>query len=149
MRKTPSFKRTRKQHGLAAIETVIVLPLFLLLFFAIVEVGRLTIQCNTLTKQQRTAARFLADHAFDDATYNANIAATRNLVVYGSTVAGQTPVLNGLTPAMVNVVRQVDRIQITTTYRYVPLWGNQLPAFFGEGINVTPTFVPSVVMRIL
>jgi hypothetical protein len=80
-------------------EFALVLPLVLLVAFGITEFGRAYYQYNTLSKAIRDGARYMSSH-----TYNStNITNAQNLVVYGQTTGGSTPVLPGLTPTMINV----------------------------------------------
>jgi len=88
----------RTQRGVALVELAFVLPVLLVMTFIVTEFGRAIYQYNTLTKSVRDAARYLTIQ-----TPNTNIAQAQNLVVYGTTTAGTTPLVRGLSTAMVSV----------------------------------------------
>jgi hypothetical protein len=80
-------------------ELAMVLPLMLLVVFGITEFGRAYYQYNTLSKAIRDGGRYMSSH-----TYSAvNVSNAQKLVVYGQTAGGGTPVLPGLTTAMISV----------------------------------------------
>lgn len=54
----PVLRRLRRELGVAMVETAIVLPLFLLLVFGLVEMGRLFQTYNTVQHAAREGARF-------------------------------------------------------------------------------------------
>jgi len=85
--------------GQSLMELAMVLPLMLLVVFGITEFGRAYYQYNTLSKAIRDGGRYMSSH-----TYSAiNISNAQKLVVYGQTAGGGTPVLPGLTTAMISV----------------------------------------------
>lgn len=90
----------KSQRGAAAVEFALVaLPLAALLF-GVTELGRAMYSYDTLAKSVRAGARYLSFYNAGDV--NA-ITAAKNLVVYGQTTTGTTPLLPGLTTAMVDV----------------------------------------------
>jgi hypothetical protein len=91
--------RQSGQSGQSLMEFAIVLPLLLLIAFGIIEFGRAYYQYNTLSKAIRNGARYMSFHPYD----NTNISNAQNMVVYGQTSGGSTPVLPGLTPSMISV----------------------------------------------
>lgn len=86
----------RSQRGVAIVEFALILPMLLVLSFMTTEFGRALYQYNTLTKAARDAARYLSVQ-----TPNTRLAEARNLMLYGSTSAGSTPLVPGLTAAMI------------------------------------------------
>jgi len=91
------MKSMCNQRGAALIELAFVLPVLLIMTFIVTEFGRAIYQYDTLTKSVRDATRYLTIQ-----TPNTKVAEARNLVVYGTTTAGTTPLVPGLTTAMVS-----------------------------------------------
>lgn len=89
----------RNQKGAALVELALVLPLLLVMTFVVTEFGRALYQYNTITKGVRDAVRYLTTQTPNSGSA---VTAARNLVVYGTTTAGSTPLARGLTTAMVN-----------------------------------------------
>ncbi|MDH3645826.1 MAG: pilus assembly protein [Gammaproteobacteria bacterium] len=154
------FIHKHKQGGTAAVELAIVLPFLLLMMLAIGELGRAILQYNELTKSTRDAARYLANHAIHGSLDLIDIdakptlkAETQNLVVYGSTGAGTTPVLPGLSTADVSVIAHVDtqHVRVDVDYDYVPMLGGITMPMFGLGptFNIAIPLRASVAMRAL
>jgi hypothetical protein len=56
-----------RHRGLAIVEFVIVLPILLLMLFAVAELGRALFQYNTLTKAVRDSARYFSVNTTDTA----------------------------------------------------------------------------------
>jgi len=145
-----------RQRGVAMLELVIVLPVILLIMFAVTELGSLLLRYNTLTKSVqdgvRHAAAFgllgTAGSVYIDPALDAEI---RNLVVYGDAQGGTTPLLNGLTTGQIEiVVLQPDQIRIVATYPYTPGLGTNLPTFgFGNSVSLAVDLTASVQMRAL
>ena len=130
----PTPQRTRQQ-GVALVEFALVLPLLLTLALFVAEFGRAIMYYNTLTKSVRDAARYLSTQ-----TPGTGLAEARNLIVYGTTATGNTPLVPGLTAAMVpNPVWQVQgalpAINVVTVsvtgYTFQPMWSG----VFGKTIN--------------
>lgn len=88
--------RNTRQSGVAIIEFALVVPLLLMLSFITVEFGRAMHQYNTLAKSVRDAARYLST-----VEPNTHMTEARNLVMYGTTTAGSTPLVHGLTASHV------------------------------------------------
>jgi Flp pilus assembly protein TadG len=94
------MKTTRRlQRGVALVELALVLPVLLVMSFIVTEFGRAIYQYNTITKSVRDAARYLTTQTPGS---SAAVTAAQNLVVYGTTTAGSTPLALGLTTAMVS-----------------------------------------------
>lgn len=95
----------RHQRGAAAVEFALVAIPLIAILFGITELGRAAYTYDTLDKSVRTAARYLSFYNAGDATAQA---AARNLVVYGQTSQGSTPLAPGLTTAMVDICDAAD-----------------------------------------
>lgn len=159
----------RREDGTQLIELAFVLPILVLLFAGVVEVGRLFYTYTTLTKATRAGARYLsASKNFssgDGARRSAAVSAATNLVVCGYTAgccdpqtdadkctgAGEyAPVVHGLDASKV----QIDPLNVglvryanvsITGYTYQPLVFD-LNAMTGS-TAFTPTLAPSTRMR--
>ena len=94
-----AFKRS--DLGVQLVELAIVLPILLMLFAAVTEFGRYFYEYTTLSKSSRTAVRYLVTGYTD----GRDDAAARNLVVYGNLTGTGNPLLSGLTPANVEILR--------------------------------------------
>jgi Flp pilus assembly protein TadG len=85
-------RHKQRQSGIAAVEFVLVLPIFLILTYVAIDFGRLVFQYNTLTKTTRDAAKYIAntvrpsDYA-TNTTYQNTVTQTRNLVLCGKVSA--------------------------------------------------------------
>lgn len=86
----------KHQKGVAIIEFALILPMLLTLTFITTEFGRALYQYDTLTKGVRDAARYLSVQ-----TPGTHLAEAKNLVVYGTTTPGATPLVLGLSIANV------------------------------------------------
>jgi len=74
----------RRQQGIAIMELVIVVPILLLIFLGVSEMGRALFQYNTLSKAVRDSSRYYSTQVFN----SNDIAGTINLVKYGQTGVG-------------------------------------------------------------
>ena len=145
----------RSQKGLAIVESVIVMPIVLVVMLAVAELGNAVMQYNQLTHAVRHGVRFLASVPNGTGgTANisaADIAAASNLVVYGDLSGGSGPILQGLTTA--NVVYQDlggNNISLTVNYGYQPLLASGIPNLIqGGSIGGAFTMRAGVVMRVL
>lgn len=128
----------RRQSGLALVEFAVLLPLMLFLMFGTAELGRAFYQYNALHKSVQAGARYLADHSLGTSGVlvldPAEVAAARNLVVYGDRAAAGVPLLESLDVQDVSVsVEQGRYIRVAATYAFVPVL-SPLPRFgLGEG----------------
>lgn len=126
----------RRQGGLAAIELALVLPTVTFMMFLVAESGRALYQYNTLTKSVRDGAQYLARYGMQGtgvlAPTDAQETAARNLVIYGSPVAGTRllPVSNASTDLVVEITYQQlygagsdNAVTVSATYTYQPLFG--------------------------
>ncbi len=151
--KTPRFAY---QKGLALVEFSIMLPLLLLLLLGTAEFGRLFIQYDELVKQTRDGARYLAEHASTGTTgvttlTDEAIAQTRNLVVYGNINGNGELLIEGVTPACIDIsTGAAGHIRVSATFTYTPILFPQLPLFgLGEPISLTLPLTSSSMMRVL
>ncbi len=153
---------SRKQKGLAALETTLILPLLFLFFALTAEFGKIYYDYLTLTKQQRLASRYLAGNlpygidGIIDLTVGDRptlVAQAKNLVVYDALVSSGKPLFTGMTVNDVQITAAADNhIQISTDYKIVPLFSSLLPdlasIFGGNGAPLNITLATSSVMRI-
>ncbi len=140
----------KKNSGIAAVESLIVLPVILLILAAIVEFGTAFIRYNTLSKAVQNAVRYSISDVYGtlDPTAIANTTAIKNWVVYGQK---QTPsdgdtisnrFLDSITLNDVSITEDGDYVVVTATYTYTPML-NILD------IRTGLTFSSSAVMRTL
>ncbi|AJC20720.2 TadE/TadG family type IV pilus assembly protein [Pandoraea pulmonicola] len=73
----------RPQTGAVAVEFGLLLPVLLILFGGMVEMGHALYEYDTLTKASRNATRYLSEYSPSDPTYP--IAAAKCLAVSGTT----------------------------------------------------------------
>jgi Flp pilus assembly protein TadG len=94
-----------RRRGSSMLETVLMMPLLILLLVGMVELARATYTYYTLQKIVNTAARYMASSqgvnfcADDDAT----IAAAKNLATTGSADNSTDSILTGLTPDQLQI----------------------------------------------
>ena len=153
-----TFATRRRWHarGIASVELAIALPVLLLLLTAIVEVGRLLSEYDTLTKSVRDAARYLASNAFQGTTGVVSItpqvqSATANLVVTGNVNGTGPALLPGLVSGNVSVTNLgAGYVSVSASYTYQPILGARLPTF-GNGPPIALGFPlnATTVMRAL
>lgn len=127
-----------KQTGVALVEFALILPLLLLLTFITTEYGRALYQYNTLTKSVRDAARYLSTQNPGDTT---KYAIAKNLVVYGNPSGSGSPIVIGLTTALVpdpvwQSVGAAPVINVVTIrisgYTFTPLFASVFGVSFGN-----------------
>lgn len=122
----------KKQSGLASVELAIVTPFLLVMLLVASEFSRAFYEYNTLTKSVRDAARFVAEGAVNASTGNFelnNVAAAKNIAVYGNVAGTGTPVLKDFTPGQVTIAQQdtgggatvQEHVQVTASYPFQPL----------------------------
>lgn len=110
-----SSKQRQHEHGQAVVEFALVLPLFLLLFFGIVEFGRVWMTVNVLTSAAREGARVAS---VSGSNFTPARTAAQNVLSSGN-VAGASVTISG--PNSNNEVR----VTVTVTYRTIT--GTALP----------------------
>lgn len=146
-----------QNRGIAVVETAVMMPLLILVFLAVGELGRVFIQYSRLTHRVQAAARHVADNALTGTTGVPALSGqllneARNLVIYGAPVAVGAPAVPGLTPT--NVAVSVDAagiVRVQVTYAYQPMIGGVLPMFgFGGDIALDAiTLRPQTTVRAL
>ena len=158
--KPPTSAFPRRQRGLAAVETTIILPFLLLLAFLCAEFGRILMQYNTLNKAQQDGVRYLASNAtfagtgvitLSNTGPDGNGYVTRNLIVYGNAAGTGTPLLPGLSTGNVTINAPTPGyVRVTVSYVFTPIFGNAF-RMFGYGPNLSLNFPlqSSVQMRAL
>ncbi|MES2664354.1 MAG: TadE/TadG family type IV pilus assembly protein [Pseudomonadota bacterium] len=128
-----SIKKRKKQQGIAAVEMVVVLPVFLLLLAIVIEISNILIEYSILTRQQQVAARYLSEmHKFKTLAEIQNIG--KDLVVFNSE---KKPILRNLTRNDVKIT-VLNTIIITTNYPYKAIIFPTIPNFSNlsaSGIN--------------
>lgn len=143
-----------RQRGLAMVEFAIGLPVLLLLLMAMGELGRMLSQYNVLIQAGRDAARYAAHHILDRNTGQMSLdqvsTTSTNLAVFGHPGGSGESLLPGLGAGNVQIMTQgADHVRVTIRYRFVPVVGAAIPAFFGSGIPLGIDLVSSTVMRAL
>jgi len=93
---TPVEKR-KNERGATLVEFAIGATVFLIAMFAVIEFGRLLWTHNALSDAARRGARYAAVNKASD------VAAVKNVVVYGNPAGGAKPIVNNLSTAQVQV----------------------------------------------
>jgi hypothetical protein len=118
------------------IEFALILPLLLVLTFAVTELGRAFYQYNVLAKSVREAARYLSVRAA-----GVDVDKAKNIIVYGKPGGGGDPVVPGL--ALSNVPDPVwnytgtypviNTVTVSVTgYQFTPLTTSVLGIAFNN-----------------
>ena len=102
MLRIKNFKQDEK--GSTLVEYAIGATVFIMAMFAVLEFGRALWAHNALTDAARQGARYAALHTPGGAE-DTNI---KNLVVYGNTAGGTTPIVPGLSTSNVQITRSGD-----------------------------------------
>lgn len=137
-----------KQHGGALIELALSLPLLLILTLITTEFGRAMYQYNTITKSVRDAVRYLSVQS-----PGTHITEAQNLVVYGTTTPGQTPLTLGLSvsahvPAPTWQTEGTTPVINTVTVRVTNYtFQSMFPSVFGINLGNIPFGTISATMR--
>jgi Flp pilus assembly protein TadG len=146
----------KNQRGIAIVETVVTLPVILFLVLLCAEITNAFVDHNTLTKATRNAVRYLAENAIPGTTGVVDlqadtVTATRNLLVYGATAGGGTPILPGLAAGNVQVTDAGNNVvQVSVVYAYSGILGNSLPSLgFGADSNLAINLRATASMRAL
>jgi Flp pilus assembly protein TadG len=145
----------KKQHGLAAIEFAIVVPVMLFLMMATAEFGRVFYHYNTLTKAVQTGARYaskplLTTNKLTDLTIDGFKQEIQNFVAYGNESGTGIAVLDGFSATDTNVAvtssmaNKTITIEAQYTYNFVvlsdlPFIGYILPTLTLKSSVVTDT----------
>lgn len=95
-----------RERGQVAVEFALLLPVMILLLFGIFQVARLFYVYHTLQKALRGGAGFIA--RLSDVNYcndqDPFFGDARNFVVFGNLQGAGEPVVQGLTPEMVQII---------------------------------------------
>lgn len=148
------------QKGAETVEFAMIAVLLFAVLFAIIEIGRALFVWNALAEATRRGARMAAV-----CPYQSPVPAQVAIFDVIGGALGTSPIINGLTPAMVNVgyldkngVVTADQTLIKfaqvsiTGYTYtliIPLWGSSFtaPAFTTtlptESLGAVPTYPPA------
>ena len=140
----------RSESGTQLVELAIVLPVLLVLFGAAAEFGRFFYTYQTLAKSTRSSARFLTTKAVEGP--DGDTIAT-NLAVYGNTDGSGDPLVHGLGPEHVAIVREggvgtnYERVRVQIQdFEYQPLF--DIGGFFGDAtLSLNVNVSPSTTMR--
>lgn len=124
-----NFKRKPFSHsGVAMLEFAIILPLLLMILFGITELGRALYQQNTLYKAVSTGSRYLAragniinTDCVPQTGWTTATDTAQNLIIYGATTAGSTPLIPNLDAATAITINAGSR-ELTKT----PLEGEEV-----------------------
>ncbi|GAA5189398.1 TadE/TadG family type IV pilus assembly protein [Ferrimonas gelatinilytica] len=141
----------RKQRGVAAIEATIVLPILFLMFYAVGEFGRLLYQYNQLNGLARNAARHLVSYTSTNSTGIVGVSTlvesqVRNMAVTGQ-LSGGTPLLTGLSTDNVTLDVSQSLAILSVTYDWTPMFGESIPGFFGDAVDLSWDITATVSMR--
>jgi len=135
----PSFqkamKRFRDRSGNVMIEFAIGSGLLLAAFTGTFQFGYTFLQYNNLQNAVARGARYASLVPYDSASATPTTAfkdKVKNMVLYGSTTAGTTPVLPGLTAANINVVPYFDPTLKIPTRMTVSITGYTINSIFAS-----------------
>src|SRR5215212_9286337 len=92
-----NLRQSGNERGATLLEFAIGASVFCVAMFAVVEYGRVMWTHNALSDAARRGARYAVNHAAGD------VAAVKNVVVYGDPAGGAQPLVNNLTVANVQV----------------------------------------------
>ncbi|MCZ6709952.1 MAG: TadE/TadG family type IV pilus assembly protein [Gammaproteobacteria bacterium] len=143
-----------RTKGVVLLETIIVLPLLLVLMLVTAEFGQAFWQYSALTKSLRDGARFASSAGLLGSTgvvvitgeFQTNV---RNVVVYGNTAGTGTPVLPGFVTSAVSVDAPGDGdVIVRASYPYQALFG-LVPTFYGASASAPLTLDAAVRMKAL
>ena len=133
--------KKHSERGTAIVEFAITAAFFLMMIMAIVSGGHLFFTHNALVESTRRGARYAATQCKPNLAgcpnSDTSLARIKNVVLYGTPVAGTFPLVNNLTAANVTVEYSVNTAP-----------AGQLPNDFGVGrgtvsvkiVNYTYTF---------
>jgi Flp pilus assembly protein TadG len=155
-RRAEIAKLARNERGVQLAELAIVLPLLVLMFAATAEFGRYFYAYTTLAKGARMGSRYLATacvKSYEDTN-------AQNLVVYGNAAGTGTPILPGLDPSNISIVRKdaagnpmaagvPQTVTVSVTgFNFQPVF--DLGGLMGNnGLSLNIALTPSVTMRYL
>ena len=142
-----------KQNGLAMVEFTILLPLFLLLLFSIMELGRAFYTYAELEKLSRDSARYLsAEVAKGSATPTLqaeDVTKAKNLAIYGVISGGTNALISNLDTSHIHFILVGNNIKVEINYPYQPVL-SFIPGFYNSNdIDLGFTLTSSYSMRVL
>lgn len=136
----------KKQHGLAAVEMIISIPVLLLVMMAITEFGNAFIRYNTLNKMVQNGVRYATTNISGSASYDqiADVGEIKNIVIYGHSSVGEssTPMVEDVSTADVTVSHSNGYVTITISHEYTPMM-----MAFNPDFNFTVPLNSSAMMR--
>jgi Flp pilus assembly protein TadG len=129
-----------REKGTSAVEFALILPLLLLMLFAIIEFGFVLYDKAVITNASREGARkgiLMRDPRVSEATIKSTVSAycARNLISFGTTTTPSTTVLGAPCPA------SEDDITVTVAYPYKFLVLPNLLSSVAGQINLTAATV--------
>ncbi|WP_413111003.1 TadE/TadG family type IV pilus assembly protein [Thaumasiovibrio sp. DFM-14] len=148
------LSKKRKQRGLAMVEMTIILPLLLLLLFAIMELGRAFFYHTQVQKLSRNSARYLVNVVGTGSTgvytlSSDNITTAKNIVLYGSEAASGTSWLPTLSADHVTVSLNGNVVNVEVRYPYQPIMSALPNLFSNRDLSLSFNLIASQQMRIL
>jgi hypothetical protein len=120
----------RREAGQELVEFALILPLLLLLFFGIIEVGRLMLSYNTIANAAREGARY----GIVDPTNTTGIQAEALRLITGVVCRGGTPPQVTIPPNPPE-----GTIQVTVSCRFETVIVNFIPALADVTLSSTAT----------
>lgn len=130
-------RMARNERGVQLAELAIVLPLLMIMFAATAEFGRYFYAYTTLAKGARVGSRYLVtacNKSYEDTN-------AKNLVVYGNVAGTSSPILPGLDPTQISIIRKDSAGNVITDG--VP----QTVTVTVTGLNFSPVFDLGGLMR--
>jgi len=130
-----ALKRFRDRSGNVMIEFALGSGILLAAFTGTFQFGYTFLQYNNLQNAVARGARFASLAPYDSANATPTTAfkdKVKNMVLYGSTTAGTTPVLPGLTAANINVVPFFDPTLKIPTRMTVSITGYTINSIFAS-----------------
>lgn len=146
-----SKSSSTNERGVAMVEFAVILPLLLMLFLGITELGRALLFQQRLTQAVETGARYAArafgavDMTDCDALTSAVEDDTRTVVIFGQLAGGGSPVIPNLDSGDVTIadvdivpfnrtvtgIGDVCVIQVTAKVKYAGIFGADLIPLLG------------------
>ncbi|MEZ9329773.1 TadE/TadG family type IV pilus assembly protein [Vibrio breoganii] len=137
----------RFQSGLAAVETLFILPVLIILFAGVLEIGRILIHYTTLNKSLQNAVRFsvIDTYGTERLSTIAEVDDIKEAVIYGGNGSSKL-ILPGISVNDVSVDDLSDPkfVVVSAEYSYVPIFA-AIP-FTGTSMDIKLN--ASSVMRI-
>ena len=145
-----------RNKGVVMLETIVVLPLLLVLMLVTAEFGQAFWQYSALTKSLRDGARFASSASLLGSTGIVVISDelqtnVRNVVVYGNTAGAGAPVLTGFTTADVTVTYVgANNVEVTASHAISGILGPILRTFYaGPDVGMVHNLQATITMRAL